>query len=172
MEHLIRDLLDVVRMESGHLQVEVRGWAPMALVGAAADAAAPQAELQRVKLRTALEPSLPLVAADRDRVLQVFSNLIGNALKFTPAEGTIELKGWAAAGRVWFAVSDTGTGIPAEQLQHIFERFWQLNRRDRRGLGLGLGICKWIVESHGGEIQVDSVPGHGTTFRFWLPIAQ
>jgi len=170
MERLVRDLLDVARMQGGRLSTDIRAWAPVILIGAATDAARAQADAQRVHLSTEVGENLPAVGADRDRILQVFSNLIGNALKFTPAGGTIQLKAWADRDRVWFAVSDDGPGIPPEYLPHVFDRFWQLNRADRRGLGLGLGICKWIVDGHRGEICVESSPGRGSTFRFALPI--
>jgi signal transduction histidine kinase len=107
---------------------------------------------------------------DRDRVSQVLSNLLGNAIKFTPSGGTVTL---AAApspeGGVTVSVSDTGPGVPDALRERIFERFWQIGKPDRQGLGLGLYISKMIVESHGGRIFVDSAAGKGSTFRFTLP---
>jgi PAS domain S-box-containing protein len=172
MERLVRDLLDVSRMQTGRFQLELRPWTPGALVAGAVDQAGPQAATQRVALRVVVEPGLPAVRADRDRVLQVFSNLLGNALKFTPEGGEIEVRAWHdGPARVAFAVRDNGPGIPPEHQRHVFDRFWQSDRCDRRGTGLGLSICKGIVECHGGEIAVDSKPGLGSTFRFTLPLA-
>jgi signal transduction histidine kinase len=105
------------------------------------------------------------------RVQQVLGNLIGNALKFTPTDGRITLEAHAEKERATIRVSDTGPGIPAEQLPRLFETFWQERRSDRRGIGLGLGIAKGIVEAHGGAIQVESTPGQGSTFSFTLPLA-
>jgi signal transduction histidine kinase len=106
--------------------------------------------------------------ADAGRVLQVLSNLVGNALKFTPKGGRITIRADAAPGGVRFSVTDTGQGIPPEQLAKIFGRFWQANPADRRGIGLGLTIAKGIVEAHGGRIWCESKVGEGTTFYFTL----
>ncbi len=171
MNRLIEDLLDVARMQEGGLKLEADAWSPGVLVAVAVDDARPQALAQNVLLRLDVQPGLPDVRADRDRILQVFSNLIGNALKFTPSGGEIEVRAWADGEHVHFSVRDTGVGIAPEHLPHVFDRFWQLRRADRRGAGLGLGICKWIVESHGGAIGVDSVVGRGSTFRFLLTAA-
>jgi PAS domain S-box-containing protein len=171
MERLVRDLLDVSRMQTGRFQLELRPWTPGALVAEAVDQIGPQAATQHVSLRVAVEPGLPTVRADRDRILQVFSNLIGNALKFTPVGGEIEVRAsHDGLGCVCFAVRDTGPGICPERVRHLFDHFWQSNRSDRRGTGLGLSICKGIVECHGGEIAVDSTLGLGSTFRFTLPV--
>jgi signal transduction histidine kinase len=111
---------------------------------------------------------LPLVNVDAERIGQVFSNLIGNAIKFTPAGGKITLRADASDGRVWFSVTDTGPGIPPEQVEHVFGEFWQARSTDRRGIGLGLTIAKGIVEAHGGVMGVSSEVGVGT--RFWFGI--
>ena len=113
------------------------------------------------------------VLADRDRLLQVFSNLVGNGLKFTPEGGRVRIRANLNGDRaVRFSVDDTGPGIPAESLPHLFELFWQA--RDRRatlGTGLGLSIARGIVEAHGGSISVESTPGEGSTFTFTVPVA-
>lgn len=111
---------------------------------------------------------MPLVTADAGRVIQVLSNLVGNALKFTPRGGRIVLRVDGVPGGARFAVSDTGAGIPEEQLSRLFARFWQGDPTDRRGIGLGLTIAKGIVDAHGGRIWVDSEVGVGTTFYFTL----
>jgi signal transduction histidine kinase len=106
------------------------------------------------------------VCADRDRLLQILSNLVGNAVKFTPPGGTITMAAEGEDGAVRFRVSDTGAGIPPEHVPHLFDRFWQATRSDRRGLGLGLPIVKGLVEAHEAHIVVTSTVGQGTTFSF------
>lgn len=172
MDRLIRDLLDLTRMRAGRLEPDLRPWPAAVLVGDAIDEARVQAAARNIQLHEVLAPGLPAVRADRDRILQVFSNLLGNALKFTPPHGEIEVRAWVSGSVVYFAVRDNGPGIRPEHLSMVFDRFWQLQRTDRRGAGLGLGICKWIVEAHGGQIGVESTLGHGSTFRFSLPIAE
>ena len=114
----------------------------------------------------------PIVAwVDRDRILQVLSNLIGNALKFTPNGGTIALSARKQETHVEISVTDNGPGIPEQDTGQIFERFSQLKINDRRGLGLGLYIAKWIVEAHQGRIWVTSELGRGSTFTFTLPLS-
>ncbi len=167
MDRLIEDLLDLSRIDSGRLSIEARPAEAAALVREALDAARPlavQAEL------VAEEPTpLPQVLADRGRVLQVFSNLIGNAIKFTPPGGTITVGARQEGAAVRFSVSDTGVGIPPAQLSHVFDRFWQGADGDRRGAGLGLAIVRGIVEAHGGRIEARSEPGEGSEFAFTLP---
>jgi signal transduction histidine kinase len=109
------------------------------------------------------------VLADRERIAQVFSNLIGNALKFTPSGGRVSVRGWRAKTGVRFAVEDTGPGIPPEDQGHVFDRYWQAQNA-QMGTGLGLSIAKAIVEGHGGSIRVESTPGQGTRFEFSLPM--
>jgi signal transduction histidine kinase len=111
------------------------------------------------------------VWADRVRVLQVFSNLIGNALRFTPEGGRVTVRARREGARVAFHISDTGKGIAPEHLPHLFDRYWQV-KRSREGAGLGLPIAKGLVEAHGGHIQVESAPGRGSTFSFTLPVAE
>jgi signal transduction histidine kinase len=129
----------------------------------------PLAEHAGIILEARIAADLPQVPVDRMRVLQVLSNLIGNALKFTPRGGSVVLSLEETAEGVCFGVKDTGAGIPSDQLPHIFGRFWQARRTDRRGLGLGLGIARGIVEAHGGAIRVESRVGEGSMFLFTLP---
>jgi signal transduction histidine kinase len=171
MYGLIHDLLDVAAIEAGQLAVARSRLAVDVLVADALELLRPLAAAKHIALVTELSPGLPSVAADRDRVLQVFSNLGGNALKFTPENGRVEIR---AAGRdavVEFAVRDTGPGIASEDLPHIFDRFWQAKKTARAGVGLGLAIAKGIIEAHGGAVQVESEPGRGSRFTFTLPIA-
>jgi signal transduction histidine kinase len=129
------------------------------------------AAVRRITLAASTEGPLPRVLADRDRIAQVFSNLIGNALKFTPAGGRVTVLAWPANDSVRFAVQDTGTGIAAEDRPRVFDRFWQAAEKARSGTGLGLSIAKAIVEGHGGRIGVDSAPGLGSRFSFCVPLA-
>jgi signal transduction histidine kinase len=112
------------------------------------------------------------VKVDRDRILQVLSNLIGNAIKFTPADGRIRVSLRPEEESVRFSVSDTGPGIEPEHLTQLFQPFWQARRGGSDGAGLGLAIAKGIVEAHGGRIWAESTAGRGTTFSFTLPLAQ
>jgi signal transduction histidine kinase len=107
---------------------------------------------------------------DGSRFQQVISNLVGNALKFTPEDGIVTLRWEVADGNFSVSVADTGPGIPREQIPHIFSAFWQARDGDRRGVGLGLWIARAIVEAHGGSIWVDSVEGEGATFHVVVPM--
>ena len=171
MNRLIQDLLDVKRIEAGGIPIERRAVPAACLLAEAAEMLRPLAAASSIDLTVASCDHLPSVAADPHRIQQVLSNLIGNAIKFTPQGGRIVLRGDCTPGGVRMAVSDTGPGIPAEQLPHIFGQFWQGSRTDRRGIGLGLAIAKGIVEAHGGRIWVESTVGRGSTFYFSLPTA-
>jgi CheY-like chemotaxis protein/anti-sigma regulatory factor (Ser/Thr protein kinase) len=122
-----------------------------------------------VILASDLAPGLPPIQADGERVLEVLENLVGNAIKFTPAGGTIVIGARAQNAELVLWVKDTGAGIPPEQIPHLFDRFWQAAKGDRRGAGLGLTICRAIVDAHGGRIWVESEPGVGSTVFFSLP---
>jgi PAS domain S-box-containing protein len=171
MDRLVRDLLDVCTLEAGHLGVEPEPQSPALLVREALELVRPLAAGHL--LAVDVDEALPEVRADRSRVLQVFSNLVGNALKFTPEGGRVLVgAAWSEAeGAVCFRVTDSGPGIPAEHLPHLFERFWRARRADRRGAGLGLPIARGLVEAHGGRLWVESEAGQGSTFRFTLPLA-
>ena len=120
-------------------------------------------------MEVSVAANLPAVLADAARIQQVLSNLVGNAVKFTPRQGTIKVAADLLDAEVRFAVIDSGQGIPPEQVPHIFGRFWQATSSDRRGIGLGLAIAKGIVEAHNGRIWVESQVGLGSTFFFTLP---
>ena len=107
--------------------------------------------------------------ADEFRLSQAMGNLLGNAIKFTPEGGEVTFSARHDGTSVLFEVSDTGPGIPPEQVTHLFEQFWQARKNDKRGVGLGLTIAKGIVEAHGGRIWVNSAPGEGSTFAFAIP---
>ena len=168
---LIQDLLDVARLEAGALSIERRSVSPAQVVHDAFNTQQVQAQAASLELELEVEDDLPEILADDERLLQVLENLIGNAIKFTPAGGSIRLRAMRRPGEVLFAVSDSGCGIDADGLPHVFDRFWQARRSERRGAGLGLPICKGIVEAHGGRIWVESTPDRGTTFYFTIPTA-
>jgi PAS domain S-box-containing protein len=172
MNRLIQDLLDVRRIDSGRMAIEVRPEAVDALLNEAMDMLRPLATAASLELSCMVGRELPRVAADSARILQVLSNLVGNAIKFTPPGGKVRLRAELENREVRFAVSDTGPGIAADQLPHIFGRFWQATRADRRGIGLGLAIAKGIVEAHRGRIWVESQVGIGSDFIFTLPVAE
>ncbi|MBD0319149.1 MAG: GAF domain-containing protein, partial [Gemmatimonadetes bacterium] len=170
MDQLIQDLLEVSRVEGGKLALEPHDVDPAHLLAEAASMLRPLAESRGIRLDLSIPATLPRVRADGARVIQVISNLVGNALKFTPEGGTVTLSCEAPDGELRISVADTGAGIAPEQLSHIFGRFWQADHADRRGLGLGLAIARGIVEGHGGEIWVESEVGRGSVFRFTLPL--
>jgi signal transduction histidine kinase len=171
MYRLIHDLLDVAAIEAGQLAVSRISVAVDELVTDALELLGPLAAAKRIAVVTELSPAVPHVVADRERVLQVFSNLGGNAIKFTPNDGRIEIRATRRDTHVEFAVRDTGPGIAPADLPHVFDRFWQANKTTRAGAGLGLAIAKGIVEAHDGSIRVDNEPAGGTCFRFTLPVA-
>jgi signal transduction histidine kinase len=168
MYRLIHDLLDAAAVEAGQLSIDSTPLAVDVLIGDALELLRPLAAAKRIALTVETEPGLPKVRADRERILQVFSNLGGNALKFTPNDGRLEIRAALGPGAVEFTVRDSGTGISSNDLPHIFERFWQA-KKTGDGVGLGLAITRGIVRAHGGEISVESAVGRGTTFRFTLP---
>jgi PAS domain S-box-containing protein len=171
MEVLIRDLLDIASIESGHLRISPAPAAAFALVNEAIEAALPAAQAKELRLESRVDGGDVLVQCDKHRVLQVFSNLVGNAVKFTPRGGSIVLRARREDEMILLSVTDTGSGIEADQLAHVFDRFWQASQATIAGVGLGLAICRGIVEQHGGKIWVESTLGQGTTFSFTLPIA-
>jgi PAS domain S-box-containing protein len=170
MNRLIQDLLDVARIEAGRLPVETHPVLPRRLLGEALEGLRPLARDKGLRLRCDAPDELPMLEADRERLLQVFGNLIGNAIKFTPEGGTITVDAKQGDGAVEFRVADSGEGIPPEDVPRLFERFYQARRARRGGAGLGLAIAKGIVEAHGGSIRVQSELGAGSTFSFTLPL--
>ena len=172
MQRLRQDLLDVASIEAGRLSIEPDWYEPRELLEATRGHFSPVAAEKGVCLETRAEEGLPPVVADRERVLQVLANLVGNALKFTPPGGRIDLSAERAPEGVRIAVADTGPGIAPENLPHVFDRFWKTQGGNRHGAGLGLAICKGIVEAHGGSIGVESRLAAGSTFAFTLPAAE
>ena len=171
MNRLIADLLDVTRLEGGkRLPVELESVEVSDMLQEAEELFRAQAGVAQVSMAYHTDEDLPSVRADRHRVMQVLSNLIGNSMKFTPPGGRIDVRGTRRDGEVLLSISDTGPGIPKEHLSDIFSPYWQAKRTERMGAGLGLPIAKGIVEAHGGRIWVESKPGSGTQFYFTLPI--
>jgi PAS domain S-box-containing protein len=171
MENLVNDLLDVKRLEAGRVLLQRQDVAPADLVRQVLEVFEPIAEGAGIALSGECAPTLPSVAVDAQRIVQVLANLVSNALKFTAAGGSVVLAVRRAGEQVLFTVADNGEGISPEHLPHIFDRFWQLRREGKKGLGLGLAIAKGLVEAHGGRIWAESVPGEGTTFLFTVPVA-
>jgi PAS domain S-box-containing protein len=169
MNALIRDLLDVTLIETGRLAIAPAPASVGAMVAEMLESVAPLAAERGVRLEADVPPGLPDVWADRDRVVQVLGNLVENAIKFTASAGRIVVRSRPAGAFVEAEVEDTGCGIAAEHLPHVFDRYWQADRGAHRGVGLGLAIVRGIVEAHGGHIAVESRLGEGTTFRFTLP---
>jgi PAS domain S-box-containing protein len=171
MNRLIQDLLDVAVMESGQLTLERARLSARDLIVGAVDTQRPLASSSSLELRIDLDRDVPDVSGDRDRLLQVFENLIGNAIKFTKPGGRITVGAAPRDDEIVFRVADTGPGIAPESLPHVFDRFWQATSAKGHGAGLGLPITKGIVEAHGGRIWVESTPDRGTTFSFTIPEA-
>ena len=170
MLHLVGDLLDLSQMEAGSLRMDWTRVSARDLESKALQIFQPQAAHRKVHLHSRVAFDLPDIYCDGDRVLQVLSNLIGNALKYTPREGHILLE-IKPAGQRWLeiAISDSGPGIDPNHLPHLFERYWQPRESAKGGAGLGLFIAKGIVEAHGGKIRVESEVGRGSRFVFTLP---
>jgi PAS domain S-box-containing protein len=168
MERLIQDLLDVARLEAGRFSVDAKFIEPAPLVREVCDthAAIAQQKKQRIVCDVG---NLPRICADRDRLVQVFGNLIGNAIKFTPERGVITVEATAAAKYVEFVVRDTGSGIPEADLSRVFTPYWQAKKTAHMGAGLGLAIVKGIIDAHGGQVWAQNAPGGGAMFTFTIP---
>jgi signal transduction histidine kinase/DNA-binding response OmpR family regulator len=168
---LIQDLLDVSRIDAGTLAVETTAIDASLLLRDAVLESEPLVAGKKLVFEHAWTGPDVLVAADRSRIGQIFSNLVGNAIKFTKAGGTVRIEGVRDGDHACFDVIDSGGGIAAEHVPHLFDRFWQASNTSRTGAGLGLFIVKGIVEAHGGHVEVSSVLGEGTRFRFTIPSA-
>jgi signal transduction histidine kinase/DNA-binding NarL/FixJ family response regulator len=172
MDRLFEDLLDVARLDAGTLAVEPEATAPDSLVADALRRVEHAARNAAVTVWSELEPSLPAVRADRGRILQVFSNLLGNAIRHTPRGTRVRVRAQRLGNEVLFTVADDGPGIPPEQLPHLFEPFWQARPGGRGGAGLGLSISRGIAEAHGGRIWAGDDPGGGAVLCFTIPLAE
>ena len=168
---LIQDLLDVAKIQAGGLAVDSAPVDVKSLLQEAVDAATPLAGAKAIRVSSVPPEAELRVMSDRERVLQVIQNLMGNAIKFTPKGGEIRILACHEQPDVRFTVADSGPGIPAEHLNHVFDRYWQAKSTAKLGTGLGLSIAKGIVEAHGGRIWAESPPGSGAEFNFTLPVA-
>ncbi len=169
LQTIVDDLLDLARFQSGRVDLDLRPTGPDQLVTAAIEAHRTDAEHRHVRLVAQVAPSLDPVEVDAGRVALVFGNLVSNALRHTPAGGSVTIAAEPAGARVRFSVTDTGAGIPPEHLPRLFDRFFRVPGTAGAGAGLGLSIAREIVEAHGGEIRADSAPGRGAAFWFTLP---
>ena len=170
MNRLIGDLVDVASIDAGRLAITAIPRDCATLITEAVDTFRAAASQKEIVLETEIGETPLLAQFDHDRMLQVLANLISNSMKFTAPGGGISVRGERRGDEVWFCVRDSGIGIPAAMIEAIFERFWQVGKNDRRGLGLGLYISKCIVEAHGGRIWAESQEGKGSQFRFTLPV--
>lgn len=167
MDRLIRELLDLSSIDAGRFRVEPRPERIHDVVEEALAVLAPLANEKDVALRAEGPDDEDPVPLDRERILQVLSNVVGNAVQFSPRGGAVEVRTSLAPNRARIEVTDDGPGIAGEDLPHVFDRFWKSH--SRRGTGLGLAIARGIVEAHGGQIWVESRVGEGSTFVFTLP---
>lgn len=170
MNRLIGDLVDVASIHAGTLAVARREQSAAPVVAEAVEMFQAQAAARGIRLVTTLVPPPTVAAFDPARLLQVLINLLGNALKFTPRNGTVVVRVEAVDRELRFSVSDTGPGIPADKLEAIFDRYLQVRSGDRRGVGLGLYISRCIVQGHGGRIWASNGAGGGATVSFALPL--
>lgn len=172
LERMMGDLLDITRLEAGVTPPHVEIVPPATLLRGAAEAVAAQAERRDLTLSTEIAPGLPPVRADAPQIHRVLLNLLNNAIRHTPPGGRITLSAVKREKQVLFRVQDTGSGIPAEYLPQIFDRFVQVPGATRGGAGLGLSIAKTIIEAHGGTIRAESAPGQGAALEFSLPTGE
>ena len=173
MERLLNDLLDMERIQTQRLRLEPQVQDAADLMNEAGELLAPVAATRSIALQLENEaPRALRIPADSERLLQVFWNLVGNAIKFTPEGGTIVVRLATEDSWARFTVTDSGPGLKGEQLQRVFEPRWQAEGEGaRQGLGLGLAIAKGIVEAHGGRIWAENASGRGACFSFLLPAA-
>jgi signal transduction histidine kinase len=172
MNNLIEDLVDLGRIQSGQLTIERTSVDTEALLEETRDAFEEVARERSVKIEIDHPERLPRAHCDPKRVLQVLSNIVGNAVKLVPAAGRVTLRARATGDEVVLSVVDNGPGIAADELPHVFDRYWRGKNPKYKGTGLGLSIAKGIVEAHGGRIWAESEVGVGSTFSFSLPVAQ
>ena len=170
MQRLIQDLLDVARMETGKLSVRRDEIDPEALVREMCESNTPIAHQKQQTIICRPTSGMPKICGDRERLVQVFGNLIGNAMKFTPEHGTISVDAHRSGDVVLFVVRDTGPGIPQADLKKVFTPYWQAKKTAHMGAGLGLAIVRGIVEAHGGRVWAENAADGGAVFSFTIPV--
>jgi len=169
MARMIEDLLDVSSLDAGRLSLKLSDCSATDLLSQAAETLSGTASSSGIAFKVEETDGPGKVCCDASRVMQIFSNIVGNAVKFTPKGGSITISATGGAEQVQFAVRDTGPGIAPVMLDHLFERFWQAEEGAQKGRGLGLYIAKQLVEAQGGRIWAESRPGVGTMMAFTLP---
>ncbi|MCD6023943.1 MAG: sensor histidine kinase [Fibrobacteria bacterium] len=172
MNAIVGDLLNISQFESGKFVLHARRVDTAVLLRDSVEVMNGLAESHGIRLSADIRPDLPALHADYERALRIFSNLVGNAIKFCKSGDQVRVGATPEGRFVRFHVSDQGPGIAPENLSKLFDRYWQSDNADQRGLGLGLSIVKAIVEAHGGEVGVKSALGAGSTFWFTLPVAE
>ena len=171
MQRLVADLLDIASIEAGKLSVQKQRRDPVIIAAKSAVAFGHVAQEREIELEVVTPDSVRPIEVDEQRIVQVLSNMIANALKFTNRGGRVLVEVADQGDAVRFSVADNGSGIPAEQMPRVFDRFWQADQRASiRGSGLGLSIAKGIIDAHGGRIWVESQVGTGSTFYFTIPV--
>jgi signal transduction histidine kinase len=168
MNRLIGDLLNVASIEAGQLTVDTKSCPVDPMVEETVGAHQAKARAKGLRLEREVPGALVAVECDRERILEVFGNLLDNAIKFTPEGGSIKVGAEKRGEQMLFSVADNGSGIGADELSHVFDRFWQAKKTARLGTGLGLSIAKGLVEANGGKLWVESQIGVGSTFFFTL----
>jgi two-component system, OmpR family, sensor histidine kinase KdpD len=169
LNRLVGNLLDMTRLEAGAVQAR-KEWQPLEeVIGAALTRL--DLPLQSRQVTISLPPDLPLVPLDSVLIEQVLINVLENALKYTPAGSPIDMAAWSLPNAVTVEIADRGPGLPEEDVQRIFDKFYRVARAGApSGIGLGLAICRGMVEAHGGRIWAENSPGGGVAFRFTLPL--
>jgi signal transduction histidine kinase len=169
MNRLVSDLVDVASIDAGQLHMSPAAADASTVVRDAVETFQARAAERDISLQAVGLPDTLPAEVDQERLLQVLANLLANAIKFTPAGGSITVRAEGDDSTLRFSVTDTGGGIPDTMLESVFERFWQVGKNDTRGIGLGLYISRCIVAAHGGKIWVESRLGHGSVFHFTIP---
>ena len=175
MTHIVQDLLTLSRFDSGRDELKLSWFSFEGAVQDLYNAVYMEAQRHSHTMKLCVEPGLPQVRADRERIMQVMMNIVSNSIKYTPDGGQIQISAGQNGSRVWMQVDDNGIGIPAADRPRIFERFYRVDKarsRQSGGTGLGLSIAKWIIDRHGGWFEVVSREGVGTRISFLLPADQ
>jgi signal transduction histidine kinase len=170
MTRLLEDLLDTSKIEAGRYSIDVQPLDVSQFFEDTWSLLSPLALNKYIDLTFTAEPDLKIFA-DPERMFQVLSNLVGNAIKFTPKAGTVSVNAKVDGDNVVVTVADSGSGIAPDQLPHVFERYWRIREGNPSGTGLGLYISRGIIKAHGGDLSATSQPGVGSEFRFTVPRA-